>query len=209
MRPRLTCPKISPALRIALALLCVSGCAAGAHAAGTTLYKWVDPDGVTHYSDRPEAGSQRVQIGAPQSYKPAATTARPQPPTVAPRRDAGPAAYTRVAIDSPTPGRVFLNEGNNIGVSAAVEPQLAPGHRLWFVLDGQRVEGKSTTELNAVLEVGRGEHTVAVTIADEYGNELVSSEPVAFVMRLPSVVNPPRGPLQPPLKPPSPVVRKP
>ena len=210
MRPRRTCQKKSPAAWIAVALLYALGFAAGAHAAGTTLYKWVDQDGVTHYSDRPAPGAQRVQIGAPQSYKSPPTATRPQPPpTAAPRREVGAAAYTRVAIDSPAPGRVFLNEGSSIGVSAVVEPQLVPGHQLWFVLDSQRVQGKSTTDLAPVLEVGRGEHTIAVTIADEYGNELVTSATVAFVVRLPSVVNPPRGPLQPPLRPPSPVVRKP
>ena len=118
-------------------------------------------------------------------------------------------AYTRVAIASPAPGAVYANEGTTRQVSAVVEPTLAPGHQLWFVLDGQRVEGLSTTETTAQLEVVRGEHTIAVTITDANGDELISSAPVTFTVRLPSVANPPRGPPLPPLKPPSPVVRKP
>jgi len=204
-------PRIAPAARLALALLCGFSLAGGARAAGTTLYKWVDQDGVTHYSDRPEPGSQRVQVGAAQTYKsaPAATRAQPAAKraaaSAAPRRDAAAPAYTRVTIESPVAGRVFVNEGSSIQVSAAVEPQLAPGHQIWFILDGQKVEGLPAAATTAVLEVERGEHTVAVTIADAEGTELISSAPVPFVVRLPSVVNPPTGPLVPP-RPPRPGV---
>ena len=208
MRPSVMRSRIVCAARLPLLLLCAFGLAAGAHAAGTTLYKWVDQDGVTHYSDRPEPGSQRVQIGAPQSYKSTPVAPRPQP-AAAPRLQAGAAAYTRVAIESPVAGTMFVNQGSSIQVTAAVEPQLAPGHQIWFLLDGQRVEGLPTASTTAVLEVERGEHTIAVTIADADGNEFMTSAPVPFVMRLPSIVNPPRGPLLPPLKPPSPAVRKP
>jgi hypothetical protein len=200
---------IVAARRLPLVLLCSCALAAVAHAAGTTLYKWVDQDGVTHYSDRPEPGAQRVQVGAAQGYKPSPAAARAQPagarpPTgAAPRRDAAAPAYTRVTIESPKAGQAFVNEGSSIQVSAAVEPQLAPDHQLWFVLDGQKVEGLPTAGTTAVLEVGRGEHTVAVTIADAEGTELISSAPVGFVVRMPSIVNPPVGPLVPP-KPPLP-----
>ena len=193
--------KIAPAARLALVLLSAGGLAAGAQAAGTTLYKWIDADGVTHYSDRPEPGSQRVQIGAAQSYKSVPVIARQAPPAPL-RREPAAMAYTRVAITSPAAGTVFANEGTAVQVSAAVEPQLAAGHQLWFMLDGQRVEGLSTSDGTAQLEVARGAHAIAVTIVDANGNELISSSAVPFAVRLPSVVNPPRGPLLPPLKPP-------
>ena len=203
MRSKIVC-----AARFPLLLLCAFGLATGAQAAGTTLYKWVDQDGVTHYSDRPEPGSQRVQIGAAQGYKPAPVAARPQP-AAAPRRDTQTVGYTRVAIDSPGAGAVFANEGRSVAVSAVVEPPLAPGHQIWFVLDGQRVEGLPTASTTAVLDVDRGEHTVAVTITDASGDEFISSAPVPFVVRLPSIVNPPQGPLLPPRKLPMPAVKKP
>jgi len=203
--------RIAPAARLALVLLCGCGLSGGVRAAGTTLYKWVDQDGVTHYSDRPEPGSQRVHVGPAQTYKSAPAGARAQspakgaPPAAAPRRDAAAPAYTRVAIETPVAGRVFVNEGSSIQVSAAIEPELAPGHQIWFILDGQKVEGLPPAAATAVLEAGRGEHTVVVTIADAEGTELVSSAPVPFVVRLPSVVNPPTGPLVPP-RPPRPGV---
>lgn len=40
--------------------------AAVAHA--TTIYKWVDDQGVTHFSDQPFPGAQKVHVDEAQSY---------------------------------------------------------------------------------------------------------------------------------------------
>jgi len=57
----------------AVVMLLVSGLALAA-----TVYKWVDENGVTHYSDQPHPGAQKVTVAAPQTYS------APPPPAVAP-----------------------------------------------------------------------------------------------------------------------------
>ena len=39
-------------------------------AASTTVYKWVDENGVVHYSDQPHPNAQKLQIEGVQTYKP-------------------------------------------------------------------------------------------------------------------------------------------
>ena len=40
--------------------------------AATTVYRWVDEDGVVHYSDQPHPNAEKLQVHAAQSYKPSA-----------------------------------------------------------------------------------------------------------------------------------------
>ena len=37
-----------------------------------TVYRWVDDDGVVHYSDQPHPNAEKMQVHAAQSYKPSA-----------------------------------------------------------------------------------------------------------------------------------------
>jgi uncharacterized protein DUF4124 len=181
-------------LVVCAALAGVATLAGGA----TILYRWVDADGVTHYADRPVPGAQRVQIARAQSYQSTPTPAPQRASSRAVERsDPGGAAYTRLEITSPEEGAVIVNTGGKVGVAAAVEPGLAAGQQLWFILDGQRIEGLPPTAEAATLDVPRGTHSIAVSITDAGGRELVTSPPVSFVVRQSAVANPPRGPALP------------
>ena len=37
-----------------------------------TVYKWVDDDGVVHYSDQPHPNAQKLQVHDVQTYRPSA-----------------------------------------------------------------------------------------------------------------------------------------
>jgi hypothetical protein len=173
-------------------------CAAAGADAATTLYKWVDANGVTHYSDRPEPGAERIKVASAQTYKsgpaPRADQSRAQPYREAPR-----AGYTHLEIMGPADGAVLWNTGGHIDVSATLEPDLASVHQLWFVLDGKSQQ--APPDGNASLEVVRGEHTLVATVTDSAGNELISSAPVSFVVRQKSIEPPPQGPSLPKPKP--------
>ena len=45
-----------------------------AAAMSATVYKWVDENGVIHYSDQPHPGAQKMQIEPAQTYTPAPVT---------------------------------------------------------------------------------------------------------------------------------------
>jgi Domain of unknown function (DUF4124)/Penicillin-Binding Protein C-terminus Family len=186
----------SPVSRLCLgaALCCTAFIAHGS----TTLYKWVDAEGVTHYSDRPEPGAQKVKIAAAQTYKGGA------PPVAAPRaQPAAPAvsvSYSRLEITNPENGAVLWNTGGRVDVDAALEPELADGHQLWFMVDGKTQQAASGGTTS--LEVPRGSHTLVATVTDATGKELISSAPVSIVVQQTSIGQPPQGPALP--KPPKP-----
>jgi hypothetical protein len=50
-------------------LMCIAVCGT---AVSATVYKWVDADGVTHYTDQPHAGAQKMQLQGAQTYSAAA-----------------------------------------------------------------------------------------------------------------------------------------
>jgi hypothetical protein len=187
------------ALLVGLCLAATLGGSGAAARADTTLYRWVDKDGVTHYSDRPAPGAAQVRIASAQTYRgtPVAA-ARPRGPSAQP---ALPKAYTRVEVTRPAADEAIANTGGRVDARAAVEPVLAAGHQLWFVLDGTR-QTEPSPDLATTLEVERGSHTLEVLITDATGREVVSSTPVSFTYRQTSIAVPPRGPLlQPPKKP--------
>ena len=158
----------------------------------TTLYKWVDADGVTHYSDRPEPGAQKVKVSAAQTYKggsPAVASSRPQPTAAA-----STTSYTRLEITSPGDGAVLWNTGGQLQLAAALEPELGSGHQLWFIVDGKSQQASGDT---ASIDVGRGSHTVSASVTDANGNELITSAPITFVVRQTSIGQPPQGPALP------------
>ncbi|MBS0376137.1 MAG: DUF4124 domain-containing protein [Proteobacteria bacterium] len=185
-----------PWLAAALAL------AAAPLLAGATLYKWVDENGVTHYSDRPEPGAQRVKIEAAQGYqgKTTAGSSNRGGETRAPAGDAAPPSYTHLAISNPTDGAVLWNTGGRVEIGADLEPALADGHSLWLIVDGK--SNKAGPGNSAVLELTRGEHTASASVTDAQGIEIVTSAEIKFVVRQTSAAQPPTGPLlQKPAKP--------
>ena len=191
----------SPLVEFCAAVLLVAlGAVSASSHASATLYKWVDADGITHYSDRPAPGAEKVQIAGAQSYRGASTAATPSrraanAPAAAPR-------YSRLEITRPSEGESFVNNGGSVDAAAVVEPGLANGHQLWFVLDGTRQPDPAGGAMTMTFQVDRGTHTMAAVITDETGRELMSSAGITFYVRQNSILaNPPRGPaITPPKK---------
>jgi hypothetical protein len=192
IRPRLAGFCALAALAVAL------GISSGA-VAGTVLYRWIDADGITHYSDRPAPGAQKVQIASAQTYKSTPTSSPTRRTSVS--LPAGP-KYARVEITRPTEGQSFVDNGGHVDAAAAVEPVLAGGHQLWFLIDGTRQPDPAGPGLATSFEVSRGTHKLAAVITDEQGRELVTSTAVTFYVLQHSILsNPPRGPALTPKKP--------
>jgi hypothetical protein len=186
-------------LLVALAAACCFGglLGSGGASAQAQLYKWVDDKGVTHFSDRPMPGAQRVDVPAAQGFTPPPVRQRSSSPSPSSASDSGAAdavAYSSVEIVRPANDEAIINTGGAVDVAASLNPSLAPGHRTWFVLDGQRLEGPSPRSTATTLNAERGTHTIAVEIADESGSVVASSAPVTFHVRQNSIAVPPTGP---------------
>ncbi len=171
-----------------LAILFAGCCACAAQA--TTLYRWVDSTGITHWSDRPTPGSTAVEMGAAQGYP---APAVPASNATSPRAGAVHfVLYSDVAITAPAPGGVLYDTGGVVLCAAQLNPPLAPGHALWFELDGRRYDAQGATTLS--LPAARGEHVLRALVTDADGHEQIRSAAVTFYVRQATIASPPVGP---------------
>jgi hypothetical protein len=191
--------------RPAIAILLLLGMAlAGLAEAQTTreVWRWVDANGVVHFSDTPQQGATRVQLaGSP-------ATSAPKPAAPLDTSAARPAAPERLQYESlkltqPGNGETFFNADAQVPVGLSLTPSLARGDELALYLDGARVEEFPPTALDFMLTgLPRGAHTLTAAVVDRDGNLLLRSEPRVFHIRQNSVANPPVGPnLRPPPRP--------
>jgi hypothetical protein len=163
-----------------LSVLCTAAFAA-------TVYKWVDENGVTHYSDQPHENAQKVTVAQPQTYK------APKPPAEQPSAAAPPKApppYSSCAIAQPANDDTFPN-ATSVDAAVATNPGLRPGDEVVLLLDGSRVpnfppSGGSTT----INGIDRGTHSLQAIIRDGNGQVVCQSTNVTFTVLQPSVLNP-------------------
>ncbi len=164
-------------------LLCLLAVGASAE---QEAYRWVDEDGIVHYSDRPREGAEAVVLPTPN----VATTRRV--PGVAAKsqpdeESAGQAAtgYTSIEINSPKAEETLWNIEGVLNVSVAVQPDLQPGHQVRAYFDGemQPVSGTSFQ----LQEVWRGVHNIQVEVVDATGKVMIRSQPNRFYVQQNSV----------------------
>jgi len=153
-----------------------------------TVYKWVDENGVVHYSDQPHENAEKVQVAAPQTYS-APRTARqgPQAPALPSRP---PNVYQSCAIIYPQDQQ---NLQNTDSVQATVQVSPAPhdGDRVALMFDGTPVAGfPPTGGTYTISPVDRGEHSLQAVVQDTSGKVLCTSANVMFSITQPSVLNP-------------------
>jgi hypothetical protein len=172
--------------------------------AAQVVWKWVDGDGVTHYSDRPVPGATRMEISGGGGERSATSAPTPSFSSGSPQKEAqeGP-TYRNFEIWKPADGESFINSGGVVPVNIRVEPELQAGHELNLYLDGRLVEGFEPSATSYELkEVPRGSHRLIAVINDQRRARVQETAPVAFVVRQESIANPPVGPaLRPPPKP--------
>jgi hypothetical protein len=168
--------------------------------AAQTVWKWVDDNGVTHYSDRAVPGATRMELNvAPVGTEPVTTTTRPSA-SQSDAEESG-APYRNFEIWKPAQGETVPNTGGVVEVNIRVDPSLQPGHAMYLYLDGRLVEATGSTEYT-LTEVPRGVHTVSAVITNSRGTRVQQTAPVSFTVHQASVANPPVGPaLRPPPKP--------
>jgi Domain of unknown function (DUF4124) len=163
-------------------------------------WRWVDADGVTHYSDRPVPGAEQVELQTSAPRTPiVASTSRAVTPAPGPEPAAATPRYTRFDIVSPTQQETLWNIGTTLDVQVAVAPQLLPGHHLDVTLDGQRQRVAASGSSLTLTEVYRGIHTVQAVIVDAQDAVVLRSAPVEFMVQQTSIQNPsnPNRPARP------------
>jgi hypothetical protein len=161
-------------------------------AVSASVYKWVDENGVTHYSDQPHENAQKVELRAPQTYSappPSTRTTPPPPHSAATQRPAAP-PYRSCTLSEPTNDQVYMN-ASSITASLRLEPVPRPGDRVVVTLDGQKVSGPSVSGGPFTIPVDRGSHALQVAVQDS-GGQVVCQSSVTFHVHQPSLLAPNR-----------------
>ncbi|MEM6513625.1 MAG: DUF4124 domain-containing protein [Pseudomonadota bacterium] len=150
-------------------------------------YRWVDDDGVVHYSDTPRPGAQEFEL--PKSDAPAQPT-RPRSTARAsertPEPEPQPESYTRIGISAPAPEATLWNIGGVLNVQLELTPRLQPGHKIRVYLDGEARDVYSL--FFPINEVWRGEHTIQVEVLDRNDEMIIRSDAQKFYVQQTSVL---------------------
>ena len=159
---------------------------------GATVYKWVDAQGVIHFSDQPHPEAQAIDVqpkntvsSPPVAASTASTTTRANAP-------AGPPYQCEVI--RPERDEVFLNT-STVSMRLSLQPDLLPGDQIAIAVDGKRLTNQPTTGTEFVITgVERGTHTLMMVVYDRTGKNLLCTTPtITFHVRQPSVQAPVRA----------------
>ena len=146
-------------------------------------YKWVDENGVVHYSDRPEPGAEKLELPSQprlgSAIAPRSSSVRRD--AEEPAEEATPFEYQTLEVASPAPEETLWNIEGVLNVSLNLQPGLQPGHRIRVYFDGQPrfVSGTSFQ----VDQVFRGTHNLQAEVIDQNGELMIRSQPGRFYVQ--------------------------
>lgn len=157
--------------------------------ATTVVYKWVDENGVVHYSDQPHPNAQKLQIEGVQTYS--SHGASVPTPVQSPQERGEPArSYSGCAIAQPLDQQNLANV-QSVLISVATDPAPRPGDSIYITLDGQGLNGGEATGASFnVTPIERGAHTVQAQVRDESGLVLCQTPSITFYVSQPSLFSP-------------------
>lgn len=151
--------------------------------AAAQIYKYTDANGNTAYSNQPPQGvpAQTVELPPLNSIErqPPASPDTPTPPAA--RDEPGHAYEVLELTDIPNDEALRANNGTfTVGVRA--RPRLQSHHLFRLLLDGQPYGQPSNVPRLQLVNIDRGEHSLAVQVID--GEHLVQqSETVTFTVQ--------------------------
>jgi hypothetical protein len=192
--------------------LIVAGLLVSLAAQPQDIYKWVDKDGIVHYSDQPGSPDAELIPTPGLGYTPPQDA---EPPELyqSERRDGPPAGptYRSLRILSPSQDEVFYGGDVSVSVQLELDRDLRPGDSVVVFLDGQRV-AQSTGLSTTLTDLTRGTHFLRAAVTDERGSAVITSPQVNFHLRQATIATPPSGPAvsprpRPPTVPPRPTPR--
>jgi hypothetical protein len=179
-------------------LLILAGMSLALAAWPQEIYRWVDSNGVVHYSDQPGSpDAQLIQVIDPNTY------VEEESPDAGGGATGGGAgeqepqesSYGSLTIVQPQADQVFFGAGVTVAIAAELDAALQSDHTLVFFVDGQRrpAEGGLAATLT---NLERGSHFLRASVLDRNGRPIITSPQITFHVRQPSI-NTPQSPQRP------------
>lgn len=149
--------------------------------AAAQIYKYTDAEGNMAYSDQPPDGvkAQPVELPPLNSIE---RQPSPVPPTDASSSEQPSKAYELLELSNlPTSGALRANNGT-FTVNVLIKPRLQGPHLFRLLLDDQPYGQPSNVPILQLVDIDRGEHSLAVQVID--GENIVQQSPtVTFTVQ--------------------------
>ena len=155
-----------------------------AAAASADVWRWVDENGVVHFSDTPVEGAERIDVS--ESSRTTGARVFTPAPQFAPDAEPAPEVqeefrYESLTVVSPAAEETLWNIEGTMSVSLAVTPGLQSGHQVRVYFDGEpRMVNSTSFTIN---EVFRGVHNIQAEVLDETGKLMIRSQPNRFYVQ--------------------------
>nr|WP_298379480.1 DUF4124 domain-containing protein [uncultured Halomonas sp.] len=179
-----------------------------------TVYRSVDAQGNTVFTDTPSQDSQRIKLKSltvvpsqepepPASKAPKTSAEKKAAPRSSRNVSGGPfMPYSTFRIASPEDGYTLqTGYAGDIVIDIAVEPELRKDHRIRLLMDGDVSQSAMHTQVFMLSNLNRGEHTLRAELIDSQGQVRHRSDPVTLYVQRASV-NLPSNPNNPAGRPP-------
>jgi hypothetical protein len=151
-----------------------------------TVYRWVDENGVTHYSDQPHENAEKVTVAAPQTYS---APRQPNIPSSSSQSKQSGPTYS-CSITQPSNDDTFANS-TAVTTTAQASPVPGAGDKLILMFDGLQVQNFPASGGSLQLtNLDRGTHTLQAQVQSSTGKVVCQSATVSFTVLQPSVLNP-------------------
>jgi Domain of unknown function (DUF4124) len=156
------------------------------------VYKWIDADGVVHFSDQPVPGAEKIVTPSSSSRGGLGPASPASSSPAAAKRPASAPEITQFAIVSPVNEQTIT--GNQpVSVQIAMEPELKPTQSITWYLNGSPVANQAPDATQFTLEdLPRGTYTLGATMVDQASGETKSADPVTFYVVRTSLLSPQR-----------------
>lgn len=151
--------------------------------AAAQIYKYTDAAGNTAYSNQPPDGvkAQPVELPPLNSVE-RQSPSEPAPPAEANNREQPRSAYEMLELTGlPSEEALRANNGT-FTVSVIIKPRLQGSHLLRLLLDDQPYGQPGNVPTLQLVNVDRGEHSLAVQVIDG-GNIVQQSPTVTFTVQ--------------------------
>ena len=155
-----------------------------------TVYKWVDENGVVHYSDQPHPNAEKLHVKESQTYKESGPLAAPASADAGAQNQSNAPVYRGCAITQPLNNDELANV-DALTVVVQTDPSLRPGDQVFVTLDGQALnDGRPTGSQFTISPVERGQHTLQAAVKDSGGSLMCQTSGVTYSVQQASLLNP-------------------